>query len=101
MEGRDDETQETNERKECRDHESHESHKTNVMLNPAHALISTNSKNKPLANKFLDWLIKDDGGQDIIGNFKPNGTDVLYTRAPKHEPDSKPKHYARPPSTFY
>lgn len=90
MEGRDDESHETNERKECRDHESHGSHQTNVMLNPAHAIISTNAKNKPLANKFLDWLIEDDGGQDIIGNFAPNGV-LLYTRAPKYEPDSKPK----------
>lgn len=97
MEGRDDESHETNERKECSDHESHESHGTNVMLNPAHALISTNAKNKPLANKFLDWLIMDDGGQKIIEKFasKPTKSDrngvVLYTRAPKYKQDSKPK----------
>lgn len=87
MEGRDDESHETNERKKCSDHESHESHEVNVMLNPAHALISTNAKNKSLANKFLDWLITDDGGQKIVGEFAPYG-EVLYTRAPKHDQDS-------------
>lgn len=87
MEGRDDESHETNERKECSDHESHESHEVNVMLNPAHALISTKAKNKPLANKFLDWLIADNGGQEIVGKFALNG-EVLYTRAPKHDQDS-------------
>ena len=54
------------------------------MLNPARALVGTHGRNKDVANAFADWMIKDDGGQKIVSEFKVNGV-VLYTRAPKDQ----------------
>ena len=54
-----------------------------LLLNPAHLLISTNAKNPEVAKKFADWLVTD--GQDVIEGFEKNG-EKLYTPAPK---DSK------------
>ena len=34
-----------------------------------------------MANKFADWMIKEDGGQKVVREFQKNGID-LYTRAP-------------------
>jgi ABC-type Fe3+ transport system substrate-binding protein len=51
------------------------------LLNPAHALVSTNADNKELANDFVDWLISEDGGQEIAGTFTKGGV-VLYSAAP-------------------
>ena len=51
------------------------------LLNPAHALVGKYGKNKVMANEFVDWLIRDDGGQDVVRKFEANGM-VLYTCAP-------------------
>ena len=50
-------------------------------MNPAHLLVGTNAMNKSMANSFADWMVKADGGQKVIKNFKRNGYD-LYTGAP-------------------
>ena len=34
-----------------------------------------------MANKFADWMIKEDGGQKVIKEFNKNGHN-LYTTAP-------------------
>ncbi|MCJ1280008.1 hypothetical protein MMC21_007833 [Puttea exsequens] len=52
------------------------------LLNPAHLLVGTNAENKAMANKFADWMIREDGGQKVIDGFQKNGVD-LYTTAPK------------------
>ncbi len=51
------------------------------LLNPAHALVSTMADNKEMANKFVDWLISEDGGQEIARTFTKNGV-ILYSPAP-------------------
>ena len=51
------------------------------LLNPAHLLVGTEAANKEMANKFADWMIKEDGGQKVIKEFQKNGID-LYTTAP-------------------
>ena len=50
-------------------------------MNPAHLLVGTWAENKDMANKFADWMIKEDGGQKLIKGFQKNGID-LYTTAP-------------------
>ncbi|KAK3176578.1 hypothetical protein OEA41_007901 [Lepraria neglecta] len=51
------------------------------LLNPAHLLVGTHAKNKAMANCFADWMIREDGGQRVIKEFRRNGYD-LYTIAP-------------------
>ncbi|KAE9378272.1 hypothetical protein N431DRAFT_528464 [Stipitochalara longipes BDJ] len=51
------------------------------LLNPAHALVSSNAENGAFANTFVDWLISEDGGQEVVRNFTKNGI-VLYSTAP-------------------
>lgn len=51
------------------------------LLNPAHALIGAFGANKAMATLFVDWLIKPDGGQQIIEKFAVNGQ-ALYSCAP-------------------
>lgn len=51
------------------------------MLNPAHALVSKEADNKEMANDFVDWLISEDGGQEIAKTFTKSGV-VLYSAAP-------------------
>lgn len=52
------------------------------LLNPAHALVGTWGIYKDTANAFADWMVRDDGGQKVVGEFSVHGA-VLYTRAPK------------------
>lgn len=52
------------------------------LLNPAHILIGTRAQNKAMANEFVDWLILEDGGQEVIGNFTSRDGAILYSRAP-------------------
>ncbi|KAF4996551.1 hypothetical protein FGRMN_4435 [Fusarium graminum] len=54
------------------------------LLNPAHALIGENAPNGEEAEKFVKWLISDEG-QDVIHSFKKDGQ-ILYSKAP---PQSK------------
>lgn len=63
----------------------------NVMLNPAHALVCTRGENKAIANEFVDWLIKADGGQAIIGAFVVNDV-ILYSMAPAAAQEANSEH---------
>lgn len=54
------------------------------LLNPAHALVSRDADNKPMANDFVDWLISDDGGQEVARTFMKGGV-VLYSAAPSRK----------------
>ncbi|MCJ1391737.1 hypothetical protein MMC18_004602 [Xylographa bjoerkii] len=52
-----------------------------LLLNPAHALVCSYGENKGMANLFVDWLIKADGGQEVIRSFAVNDN-ILYSVAP-------------------
>ncbi|KAF7981430.1 hypothetical protein HWV62_25116 [Athelia sp. TMB] len=56
------------------------------LLNAATLLLGArvHEENKDLATEFFNWMIRDDGGQYIIKNFKKKGCDdPLYTVAPQ------------------
>ena len=55
--------------------------KTDILLNPARALVGAYGDNKAMADAFADWIGKPEGGQKVVSEFKQNGV-VLYTRAP-------------------
>lgn len=55
-----------------------------LLLNPAHCLQGTNAPQTDLASSFMDWVISDDGGQEVVATFKKNGEN-LYTPAPTDE----------------
>jgi ABC-type Fe3+ transport system substrate-binding protein len=44
-------------------------------------LVSKEADNKEMANAFVDWLMSEDGGQEIARTFTKNGV-ILYSRAP-------------------
>lgn len=52
-----------------------------LLLNPAHLLISTKAQNPDVAQEFADWLVGT-AGQAVIEAFEKNGQ-RLYTPAPK------------------
>ncbi|MCJ1383518.1 hypothetical protein MMC17_006632 [Xylographa soralifera] len=52
-----------------------------ILLNPAHALVCSYGENKTMANLFVDWLIRPDGGQEVIRSFAVNDN-ILYSVAP-------------------
>ena len=54
---------------------------TDVLLNPARALVGAYGDNKDMADAFADWIGRAEGGQKVVGGFEQNGV-VLYTRAP-------------------
>ncbi|KAL8798367.1 MAG: hypothetical protein Q9182_006731 [Xanthomendoza sp. 2 TL-2023] len=64
--------------------EAHDEDEDQTLLNPAHALVGTWSKYRDMANAFADWMVRDEGGQKVVGGFKKYGQ-ILYTRAPKEE----------------
>ncbi|KAI0069290.1 hypothetical protein BV25DRAFT_1818283 [Artomyces pyxidatus] len=55
-----------------------------LLLNPGHVLLRANidAKYKSICERFMDWVISQDGGQKVIREFKKNGQ-VLYSEAPK------------------
>lgn len=53
-----------------------------VLLNPAHVLVGRWGRYKDEADKFAEWMLRDEGGQRVVGRFEVNGK-VLYTKAPK------------------
>lgn len=61
--------------------EAHDSDRNPILLNPAHALVGTWSKNKDIASAFADWMAMDTGGQKVVARFTVHGQ-VLYTKAP-------------------
>ncbi|KAJ5803863.1 uncharacterized protein N7518_000166 [Penicillium psychrosexuale] len=52
-----------------------------LLLNHAHILVGKNAKNKATANDFADWMVRDDGGQQVIRSFTKSG-EVLYSTIP-------------------
>ncbi|KAL8704545.1 MAG: hypothetical protein Q9201_002280 [Fulgogasparrea decipioides] len=55
-----------------------------ILLNPAHALVGTWGRYKGTANAFTDWMVQENGGQEVASGFRVNGA-VLYTKAPEGE----------------
>ena len=55
--------------------------KTDILLNPARALVGAYGENKAMADAFADWIARSEGGQKVVGTFAANGV-VLYTKAP-------------------
>ena len=55
---------------------------TDILLNPAHALVGKYGANRGMADAFADWIGKAEGGQRVVDGFEQNGF-VLYTRAPR------------------
>lgn len=56
--------------------------KTEILLNPARALVGAYGENKAMVDAFAEWIARQDGGQKVVGEFAVNGV-VLYTRAPQ------------------
>ena len=54
---------------------------TDILLNPARALVGAYGENKAMADAFAEWIVRPDGGQKVVGEFAVNGV-VLYTKAP-------------------
>lgn len=52
---------------------------TEILLNPAHALVGAYGENKAMADTFAEWMARPDGGQKVVGEFAVNGV-VLYTK---------------------
>jgi ABC-type tungstate transport system permease subunit len=55
------------------------------LLNPASVLLGAKvcETNSELAQKFMSWMVDQNGGQAVVKSFKPPGTnDFLYTTAP-------------------
>lgn len=59
--------------------------KTEILLNPARALVGAYGENKAMADSFAEWIARSDGGQKVVGEFAVNGV-VLYTKAPQDIP---------------
>lgn len=53
------------------------------MLNPAHVLVGSRAENKAMAHNFVDWLIREDGGQKVVGELASKDGTVLYSLAPR------------------
>jgi len=62
----------------CIKKESFDATEDDALINPAHALLGTLAREKDLAEAFVDWLSRKDGGQKVIGSFSVRGT-VLYS----------------------
>ncbi|KAM0342031.1 hypothetical protein ACHAPU_009759 [Fusarium lateritium] len=55
------------------------------LLNPAHALIGENAPNEKEAERFVKWLVSNEG-QDVVHSFKKDGQ-ILYSKAPQRSKD--------------
>lgn len=67
-------------------------HPDDPLLNLATILLGAhvNDVDKTLAEDFLKWVLREDGGQFVIKNFKKDGSDeYLYTGAPPKKVQSK------------
>ncbi|KAF9005233.1 hypothetical protein BDQ17DRAFT_1390074 [Cyathus striatus] len=54
------------------------------LLNPAHVLLGSKaeSANEDIWTAFMDWVVRKDGGQKVIREFKTGNGEVLYSEAP-------------------
>lgn len=59
--------------------------KTDILLNPARALVGAYGENKAMADAFAEWVSRPEGGQKVVGDFAVDGV-VLYTQAPLEIP---------------
>lgn len=50
------------------------------LLNPASLLVGRGALNGEMANAFADWMVRADGGQQVVRGFAMGGV-VLYTVA--------------------
>ncbi|KAK2463957.1 hypothetical protein APHAL10511_004008 [Amanita phalloides] len=58
----------------------------NWLLNPGRALLGAKAVEKDLANSFLDWLIDDNGGPEVVLNFKKGDPqETVFAPVPKNE----------------
>ncbi|KAG7095013.1 hypothetical protein E1B28_005808 [Marasmius oreades] len=55
-----------------------------VLLNPCSALSAPDTANKEMAEDFMNWVVRDDGGQQVVKDFKKNG-ERLYSPRPKKQ----------------
>lgn len=46
------------------------------LVKPAELVVGSSAKNKDRANDFVDWVIGEDGGQEVIKAFKATRTEV-------------------------
>nr|GAT51422.1 predicted protein [Mycena chlorophos] len=51
------------------------------LLNPAHVLLNAITLDDSIAKSFMTWMNSTTGGQQVVANFKANGT-LLYSQAP-------------------
>ncbi|KAF9265323.1 hypothetical protein L218DRAFT_997818 [Marasmius fiardii PR-910] len=51
-----------------------------VLLNPCTAVLAASTINQEIANSFMDWLVSEDGGQQVVKDFQKGGQQ-LYTPA--------------------
>lgn len=56
--------------------------KDDCLGNPAHALLSPHAQDSKIANFFLDWMLWEDGGQNVLKTFEVNG-DTLHGTSPE------------------
>lgn len=65
----------------CVQMEGKDDDRTDILLNPARALVGAYGENKAVADAFAEWISRPDGGQKVVSAFQQNGV-VLYTKAP-------------------
>ncbi|KAK1223620.1 hypothetical protein PQX77_013517 [Marasmius sp. AFHP31] len=53
-----------------------------VLLNPCNALLASKTLDGEIAGGFMDWVVHQDGGQQVVRDFRKNG-EQLYTARPK------------------
>jgi len=51
------------------------------LLNPAHFLLSAKTIDPVLAESFMEWMVLQSGGQEVVRTFEKNAQ-VLYSPAP-------------------
>jgi ABC-type tungstate transport system permease subunit len=58
--------------------------KDDLLLNPAHVLLGSKADdtNLEISTAFMEWVIRKDGGQKVIREFKTPSGEVLYSEAP-------------------
>jgi ABC-type tungstate transport system permease subunit len=65
-----------------------DSNPSDLLLNPASVLLGARvcEGNRGVAEGFLDWMKREEGGQRVVEGFKQRGSEeVLYSRAPRCE----------------
>ncbi|KIK56478.1 hypothetical protein GYMLUDRAFT_230114 [Collybiopsis luxurians FD-317 M1] len=53
---------------------------TTILVNPCAAVLGSHTLDQAVASDFMQWLVADDGGQQVVREFKKNGV-VLYAPA--------------------